>query len=39
VFIAPNGDTQVRQCTEMRQLNLPQCRPVTGPGAPPAEGS
>ena len=33
VFIAPNGDTQVRQCTEARQLGLPQCRPVTGPGA------
>ncbi len=30
VFIAPNGDTQVRECTEMRQLELPQCRPVTG---------
>lgn len=29
VFIAPNGDTQVRECTEMRQLGLPQCRPVT----------
>jgi hypothetical protein len=30
IFIAPNGDTQVRECTEMRQLNLPQCRPLTG---------
>ncbi len=30
VFIAPNGDTQVRECTEMRQLELPLCRPVTG---------
>ena len=30
IFIAPNGDTQVRQCTEMRQLELPQCRPLTG---------
>jgi len=35
LFIAPNGDTQVRQCTEMRQLGLPLCRPVAGPGAPP----
>ncbi|MGZ8360191.1 MAG: hypothetical protein ACXWUX_06695 [Allosphingosinicella sp.] len=35
IFIAPNGDTQVRLCTEMRQLGLPQCRPVTGPGAAP----
>ena len=37
VFIAPNGDTQVRECTEMSQLELPQCRPVTGPGAPKAD--
>ena len=36
VFIAPNGDTQVRECEHMDQLGLPQCRPVTGPGAPPA---
>ena len=34
LFIAPNGDTQVRDCSEARQLNLPQCRPVSGPGAP-----
>ena len=33
LFIAPNGDTQVRQCTEMRELGLPQCRPVAGPGS------
>jgi hypothetical protein len=36
VFIAPNGDTQVRECTEMRQLGLPQCRPVTHGGPVPA---
>ena len=36
VFIAPNGDTQVRQCTDMRQLDLPQCRPIPAPGAAPA---
>ena len=30
VFIAPNGDTQVRECNEMRQLELPLCRPLTG---------
>ena len=35
LFIAPNGDTQVRECENMEQLGLPQCRPVTGPGAPP----
>lgn len=34
IFIAPNGDTQVRGCTEMRQLGLPQCRPVMAPGTP-----
>lgn len=28
IFIAPNGDTQVRDCAQMAQLNLPQCRPV-----------
>ena len=33
LFIAPTGDTQVRACTEVRQLGLPQCRPVTGPAA------
>ena len=32
IFIAPNGDTQVRQCTEMRELGLPECRPLTAPG-------
>ena len=31
VFIGPNGDTQVRDCQQMRQLELPQCRPVTVP--------
>lgn len=35
VFIAPNGDTQVRACADMDQLNLPQCRPVAA--APPEE--
>ena len=29
IFIAPNGDTQIRDCQQMRQLGLPQCRPVT----------
>jgi len=28
IFIAPNGDTQVRDCAQMAQLQLPQCRPV-----------
>jgi hypothetical protein len=39
LFIAPNGDTQVRQCTEMRELGLPQCRPVDGTGTMANEGS
>ena len=30
IFVAPNGDTQVRECAQMRQLELPQCRPLTG---------
>jgi hypothetical protein len=33
VFIAPNGDTQVRECAQMQQLELPQCRPIAGPRA------
>lgn len=37
IFIAPNGDTQVRDCGDMYQLNLPQCRPVTP--APPEENN
>ena len=28
VFIAPNADIQVRNCTEADQLDLPACRPV-----------
>ena len=31
IFIAPNGDAQVRDCQQMRQLGLPQCRPVAVP--------
>lgn len=33
VFIAVNGDTQVRDCAHAQQLGLPQCRPIirTGP--------
>ena len=29
IFIAPNGDTQVRDCREAPQLRTPVCRPVT----------
>ena len=36
LFIAPNGDTQVRDCADARELDLPQCRPVAGAEAPPA---
>ncbi|MFN3388384.1 MAG: hypothetical protein ACK40O_05585 [Allosphingosinicella sp.] len=35
VFIAPNGDIQVRQCGQAQQLGLPECRV---PDAPPAQG-
>jgi hypothetical protein len=39
IYIAPNGDTQVRDCGEAAQLNLPHCRPVAplphDPNAPP----
>lgn len=34
LFIAPNRDTQVRNCADARELGLPQCRPLTGPGVP-----
>lgn len=26
VFIAPNGDVQVRKCTDARELGMPECR-------------
>ena len=32
VFIAPNGDVQVRDCSQAGQLSLPRCE-----GLPPAE--
>ena len=28
LFIAPNGDVQVRECSDMDTLDLPQCRPL-----------
>jgi hypothetical protein len=36
VFIAPNGDVQVRNCAEAGQLSLPRCQPL--PPAAPAQG-
>lgn len=40
VYIAPNEDVQVRNCSEAAQLRLPQCRPVAplppDPNAAPA---
>ena len=36
IFIAPNGDTQVRPCTDHAQLSLPVCRPLTPPARPRA---
>lgn len=39
VFIAPNDDVQVRDCTQHGQLGLPVCRPLPplppDPSAPP----
>ena len=37
LFIAPNGDTQVRDCADARELDLPQCRPVAGTEATPTK--
>jgi hypothetical protein len=34
IFIAPNGDVQVRDCADMAELGLPACRPL--PEAAPA---
>jgi len=35
VFIAPNADIQVRDCTQNAQLDLPLCRPITPPPPDP----
>lgn len=35
IFIAPNADIQVRDCAQNRQLDLPQCRPLTPAPADP----
>ncbi len=37
LFIAATGDTQVRECRDAAELDLPPCRPITGPGAPPEQ--
>lgn len=39
LFIAPNGDTQVRDCADARELDLPQCRPIAAAEAPPAQAN
>ena len=38
VFIAPNGDVQVRRCGQAAQLGLPECKPVPAE-AEAAEGN
>ena len=35
IFIAGNADIQVRECAHMRELDLPQCRPLTPPPLDP----
>ena len=37
LFVAPNADVQVRECTDMDTLDLPQCRPLAAPAASPAK--
>jgi hypothetical protein len=37
IFIAPNGDTQIRPCTDSAALNLPACRPLPAAAAEPAK--
>ena len=34
VFIAPNGDTQVRECEHADRLDLPECRTLTAAERP-----
>jgi len=36
LFIAPNGDVQVRRCADAAQLKLPECRFDEAAGATPA---
>lgn len=38
IFIAPNGDTQVRNCADADRLHIPQCHPVTLPANPIPNG-
>jgi hypothetical protein len=38
VFIAPNGDTQVRNCADAAALRIPICHPVTHPANPIPNG-
>ena len=33
IFIAPNGDVQVRQCRHAATLGLPECRPLPAAAA------
>ena len=35
IFIAPNGDVQVRPCADAATLHLPACRPLPPPVAEP----
>jgi hypothetical protein len=41
IFIAPTGDVQVRQCRQLKQLDLPECRfpPAQAGGREPAAGA
>jgi hypothetical protein len=38
IFIAPTGDTQVRDCADAGRLRLPVCHPVTLPQNPIPNG-
>ena len=39
IFIAPNDDVQVRQCTDTASLNLPACKPLPAVAPEPATGT
>ena len=38
IFIAPNGDAQVRPCADLATLGLPACRALPPPVPEPAQG-
>jgi len=38
IFVAPTGDTQVRNCADADRLHIPVCHPITPPPTPIPNG-